>query len=89
MIDAHFVVTIPGKYLRGGELLNLDRRTESDCYLACMLNYRCKSVSFCHGNNTCQLNSKIVGDAKTNLESKDRCDYKSTDYSSMKVRFSK
>ena len=85
LTDAQFDIILPDKSLQGAEMLTLVGKTESDCRLQCMLNYRCKSINYCHANEICQLNSKIIGDVRTNLVSRKGCQYKSTNYSSMKV----
>ena len=85
MMDAQFVISIQDKFLEGAELLNLRGETESDCAFECMLNDRCQSINFCHWTNTCHLNSGTAGDAKANLVNRKGCEYKSTNYSSMKV----
>ena len=85
MTDAQFDIILPDQSLQGAELLTLIGKTESECRLQCMLNYRCKSINYCPTDELCQLNSKILGDVRTNLYNKNGCQYKSTNYSSLKV----
>ena len=82
MNEGKFTLTFPGKSLRGASISALSGVSEDGCHAECLLNRQCKSVNYHSMSQACQLNSKIVGDIDTSLQSKSGWKHQSTNYSS-------
>ena len=84
-VDGPFVITLYNKSLQEALLVTVNEASQDHCHTQCLLNDHCKSVNYHSDNKICELNSKTLGDSKTELKSMMGWMYQSTNYSSMAV----